>query len=136
MIVFFDGVCGLCNSAVDFLLAHDQRGRLQFAPLQGSTARARLTDSDLLDLNSIIVVDESNGVPASQVSLYRKSTGVLRALIAIGGAWGFVARIALLVPRFIRDFVYDIVATNRYAWFGKRDTCRLPTPDERSRFLD
>ncbi len=128
MIVFFDGVCGLCNLTVDFLLARDHRGVLQFAPLQGSTAAARLPASDTHDLSSLIVVDGSN--------IYRKSTAVLHAAIALGGVWALLARVSFLVPRFARDLVYDIVASNRYAWFGKRDTCRLPTPQERSRFLD
>lgn len=128
MIVFFDGVCGLCNSTVDFLLARDRRGSLQFAPLQGSTAAAHLPESDTRDLNSLVVLDGTN--------IYRKSTGVLHAAIAIGGVWALLARVSFIVPRFARDIVYDIVASNRYAWFGKRDTCRLPTPDERSRFLD
>jgi predicted DCC family thiol-disulfide oxidoreductase YuxK len=128
MIVFFDGVCGLCNRAVDFLLTHDRHARLRFAPLQGETARVRLPETDLQSLSSLVIVDGD--------LILRKSDGFLYALSSLGGRWRALAFVLRLIPRFLRDFVYDTVAANRYAWFGKRDACRLPTPSERSRFLD
>lgn len=128
MIVFFDGVCGLCNRAVDVLLTRDAHARLQFAPLQGTTARARLPDADIRSLSSLVIVDGD--------LILRKSDGLLHALSSLGGGWRAFAFVSRLIPRVLRDLVYDAVASNRYAWFGKRDTCRLPTPIERTRFLD
>lgn len=128
-IVFFDGVCGLCNATVDFLLARDSGHRLLFAPLQGETARKRLPASiapDSAELKTILFLDEG--------TLRRRSTAVLRAVAALGGIWN-AALLLLLIPRPLRDFVYDVIAHNRYAWFGKRDTCRLPGPGERGRIL-
>jgi predicted DCC family thiol-disulfide oxidoreductase YuxK len=128
MIVYFDGVCGLCNRAVDFLLAHDKEARLLFAPLQGESARSNLPVTDIRLLQSLVVVDETR--------VFRKSDGVLHAISALGGGWWALGITLRLIPRTLRDFIYDIIASNRYAWFGQRETCRLPTPDERRRFLD
>ena len=128
MIIFFDGICGLCNRAVDFLLKHDHKSALQFAPLQGTTARARLQAPDVDSLSTLVIIDGDQTL--------RKSDGVLHALAALGGGWKLLSMTLAIFPRALRDFVYDRVASNRYAWFGKRDTCRLPTPEERRRFLD
>lgn len=68
-------------------------------------------------------------------TVFTQSGAVLKAMVLAGGFWGGVAKVALLVPRFIRDAVYDFIAENRYRWFGKRDECRMPTPEERERFL-
>ncbi len=128
MIVFFDGVCGLCNGAVDFLIARDKNLNLQFTPLQGATAQARLPLSDTQNLNSIVVVDGA--------VTYRKSAAVLHAIASLSPGWRLLAFVLNLLPRFFRDAVYDAVAGARYSIFGQRDTCRLPTPAERPRFLD
>ncbi|HKP95354.1 MAG TPA: thiol-disulfide oxidoreductase DCC family protein [Fibrobacteria bacterium] len=137
-IVLFDGLCGLCNGFVDFALARDRRGRYRFAALQGETA-ASLRESggappaspvtygpDADPLRSMLLWE--NGV------LHRKSDAALRVLGGLGGPWA-LARLLLAVPRFLRDAVYDFVARNRYRWFGKRETCRMPSPAERKRFL-
>lgn len=128
MIVFFDGVCGLCNRAVDFLMVRDRARRLQFAPLQGATARTRLPASDIENLNSLVVVDGE--------TILRKSDGILHAISVLGPGWHLIARVATMIPRPLRDLVYDFIARTRYSIFGKRDVCRLPTPGERARFLD
>ena len=125
--VFFDGYCGLCNGFVDFVLARDRERKFRFAPLQGSTSIARFGDPGDVDPSTIIL--EEDGI------VFERSTAALRIISRLGGAWGMVAVLGL-VPRPIRDAVYDWVARHRYGWFGKRDTCRIPTPEERAVFLD
>ena len=125
-IIFFDGVCGLCNRAVDRLLRMDRKQIFRFAPLQGITAQERLPAQMAAAIESIVYLREG-------VALQR-SDAALRILIDLGG-WRAIYRVCYVVPRFIRDAVYAWVARNRYRWFGKRDACRLPTPEERTRFL-
>jgi len=126
-IIYFDGVCGLCNRFVDFVLARDHARRFRFAPLQGSTAATRLGDPGEVDPTTIVY--EEDGV------LFDRSAAALRIVAGLGGIWSLVAVLGL-IPRPIRDAVYDWVARHRYGWFGKHDTCRLPTPEERAVFLD
>ena len=126
-IIYFDGFCGLCNGFVDFVRARDRARIFRFAPLQGITARKRFGDPGQVDPTTIVL--EMDGVT------YERSTAALRILSALGGIWSFAA-VLRLVPRFIRDAVYDWVARHRYGWFGRRDTCRLPTAEERAVFLD
>lgn len=132
-ILFFDGVCGLCNGAVDFLLRKGMGGRIRFAPLQGGTA-ARLLPAQHRavtpgsKMDSMVVLE--NGHPLL------KSRAVLRAGVLIGGPWGFAALLLSALPQHLCDLVYDWVARNRYRWFGKRGTCRLPSAAERAFFMD
>jgi predicted DCC family thiol-disulfide oxidoreductase YuxK len=127
-IAFFDGVCNLCNRSVDFLIRHDRRGVLRFAPLQGTTfAEVARGHPELAGTDSFVLAEGGR--------LHVRSTAALRAAMAMGGAWRLCAAF-LLVPRPLRDRVYDFVARRRYRWFGRRETCRLPTPDLRVRFLD
>ena len=123
-IVLFDGVCNLCNGTVDFMLKRDKRAKFRFASLQGESA-ARLVP-DAMELDSVALWQDGR--------LYRKSTAGLRMYAGLGGIWR-LALAFLLVPRPIRDAVYDFIARNRYRWFGKREACRLPTEAERGRFL-
>lgn len=149
-LLLYDGVCGLCDRTVQFLLRIDRHGRLRFAPLQGPTAAAILTRHGLAvpvadpagsgrGPDSVIFVANVSGVstatgePGELLSL--RSTAVLDALVAVGGVWRVGAALVRLVPRPLRDLLYDWVARNRYRWFGRFDTCRLPTPAERARFL-
>jgi predicted DCC family thiol-disulfide oxidoreductase YuxK len=136
-IVFFDGVCALCNGFVDYVMARDRRGRFRIAALQGETAREkgaleaqpppRRDAGDEADaLRSLLLWDAGRW--------HRKSDAALRILAGLGGAWG-LARVLIWVPRFARDAVYDFVARNRYRWFGKKESCRMPTIAERERFL-
>ena len=125
-IVFFDGVCGLCNRFVDRLLRVDPKGLLRFAPLQGSTAHERLPAGMADAMESIVYLRD--GV------VLQRSDAALRILVDLGG-WRVLYRALFIVPRFLRDAVYAWIARNRYRWFGKRDACRLPTPEERARFM-
>ena len=134
-IVLYDGVCGLCNRMVQFLLKHDQEGRLRFASLQSDFAGKVLGRHgfDAKDLDTIHVV-ENYDQPGERV--LQRSDAVLRAGRELGGFWAASSSIAKIVPRALRDLVYRFVATNRYRVFGKYDTCMLPDPQQRSRFLD
>jgi predicted DCC family thiol-disulfide oxidoreductase YuxK len=126
-IIFFDGVCNLCNGFVDFLIRRDTQKKLSFASLQGETARENLPSEKIKSLSSVILWD--NGV------IYEESAAVLRVFFYLGGCWKLFL-IFHVVPQALRDFVYRWVAKNRYHWFGQKETCRLPTDQEKSRFLD
>lgn len=126
-VIFFDGVCGLCNAWVDFVLARDKRRQFRFGPLQGKTAKESLQLPAETALDSVTLVD-AGGV-------FRKSDAVSRILIRLGGIWRLGGWLLRLIPRPLRDWGYDFVARHRYRWFGKKETCRLPTPDERARFV-
>ena len=134
-IILYDGVCGLCNRLVKFLLKHDKDGRLRFASLQSEFAEKvlRRHGFDAKDLDTVHVV-ENYDQPGERV--LQRSDAILRAGRELGGFWGTSSSVAKVVPRPIRDLVYRFVATNRYSVFGKYDTCMLPDPNQRSRFLD
>jgi predicted DCC family thiol-disulfide oxidoreductase YuxK len=125
-IVFFDGVCGLCDRTVNFLLSADRRQSLLFAPLQGETAEALLNESQR-DLKSMVFLTKGKA--------YRKSAAAVRILWTLGGCWQVAAGLLWLIPGPVRDLGYNLVAQWRYRIFGKRETCRMPTPEERARFL-
>ena len=134
-IILYDGVCGLCNRLVQFLLKHDKRGRLRFASLQSDFAEKvlRRHGIDPRDLDTLHVV-ENYDQPDERV--LQRSDAVLRAGRELGGFWGVSSSVAKVIPRPLRDLGYRFVATNRYRVFGKYDTCMLPDPSQRSRFLD
>jgi predicted DCC family thiol-disulfide oxidoreductase YuxK len=128
-IVFFDGVCNLCNSAVNFLLDRDTKNVLKFAPLQGTTfAEAQRQFPELAGLEASIVLYE-NG------KIYRQSAAVLRLCLLLGGFWKLLYA-GIILPPPLRDALYAWVARNRYRWFGQRESCRMPTPELRAKFLD
>lgn len=126
-VVFFDGVCNFCNASVDFLARRDPRHVLKYASLQGETARRILPPELVAELSTVSLWKGGK--------LYFRSSAILQALVSTGGMSGILGKMGLFVPAPVRDFVYDIVARNRYRWFGKRDTCRLPSMEERDLFL-
>lgn len=126
-ILYFDGHCNLCNWIVDFFIRKDTHRRLKFAALQGRTAAERLPKEWRESLPSVVLEHEGQ--------FYTESTAALRATALLGGVFS-IARMLLIVPKFVRDPVYRLIATNRYRLFGRRETCRLPTPEERAQFLD
>ena len=134
-IVFYDGVCGLCNRLVQFLLKRDKRGRLRFASLQSEFAERVLARHgiDPKDLDTVQVVVNYDR-PDEQV--VNRSDAVLRAGQELGLPWNILARLGRIVPRPLRDVVYGFVARNRYRVFGKYETCMLPDPNQQHRFLD
>lgn len=132
LVVLYDGVCGLCDKVVQWLLDHDPQGRFHFTPLQGETAAAlRARHPEIPEtLESVILVD-SRG-PARMVTL--RSRAVLLMLRELGGVWSWVALFRVF-PAFLTDLGYRVVAALRYRIWGQLDACRLPSPDERARFL-
>lgn len=126
-IVFFDGYCGLCNGFVDFVMARDRQKKFRYATLQGKTAQSLLTAEETKNLDSVVVFIHQKK--------FKKSQAVLEVFRELGGGWQVLAWFRFL-PRSVLDFFYDRVAKTRYRWFGKRDVCRLPTPEERLFFLE
>lgn len=126
-IVFFDGVCAMCNRFVDVILRADKCGTFRFAPLQGETARRELEELPP-DAGgwSMVYLDERG--------LHDQSDASLEVYRRLGGVWWFLS-VVRLVPRWLRNPVYRMIARNRYRWFGRRDSCRVPTEQERRRFL-
>ena len=128
-IILFDGVCNLCNGFVQFVIRHDPAGRFRFAALQSEAAQALLAAHGLAPAaapDSVLLL--SGG------QLYSHSTAVLRIARALGGVWA-LAGAGRLLPRAWRDALYRFVARNRYRWFGRQESCMLPTPALQARFL-
>jgi predicted DCC family thiol-disulfide oxidoreductase YuxK len=128
-IVLFDGVCKFCNASVNFLIDHDSKARLRFAALQSPTGQALLERFGLRknDFDTMVLVE------GERCSM--RSTAALRIAGYLDG-WWWLSSGGLLIPTFVRDFAYSILARNRYRWFGRLDACRVPTPEIRRRFLD
>ena len=128
-VVLFDGVCNLCNGSVRFVIERDPHKHFQFAPLQSETATTLIagTADPLAMPDSIVLVDEGR--------LYVRSTAALRIARRLRFPWPLL-RVFMAVPRPLRDWVYDVIARHRYGWFGKRDTCMVPTKEIRDRFLE
>ena len=126
-IIYFDGVCNLCNHFVDFVLKYDKNDVLLFSSLQGKSAKTHLSESDL-SLDSVVLYE--NGM------VYKKSAAVSKVLKKLKMPYNIIGYIYGIIPFFIADVIYDVVAKNRYKLFGKKETCRLPTANERKRFLD
>ncbi len=133
-VVFFDGVCGLCNRFVDFVLSRDRRNAIRFAPLQGETAGRvvsgewRVASGGQNPITTIVWLDSSS-------CEFVRSAAAVRVLWRLGGIWWLIGWLLWLIPRPLRDVGYRIISANRYRWFGKKETCRLPSPAERERFL-
>ena len=127
-IVLFDGVCNFCNGSVNFIIDNDVDDRFRFAALQSDEGKELLTkhDIDPLETDSVILVDENGAHMYSTAAL--RIAGNLKSPYNLGS-------IFIYVPAFIRDFFYKLFAKNRYRLFGKTDSCRVPTPEERAKFL-
>jgi predicted DCC family thiol-disulfide oxidoreductase YuxK len=125
-VILFDGVCGLCNKSVDFLIGRDKGKQFLFSPLQGKFAREYVPE-DTENLDTIVYWE--NG------TVFRRSSAVLRILTQLGGAWVLLFPF-LLIPPFLRDLFYRFVAGIRYRVTSKLETCRIPSPEEKDRFLE
>jgi predicted DCC family thiol-disulfide oxidoreductase YuxK len=133
-LLLYDGVCGLCNRLTQFVVRHDRANRFRYASLQGAVAGELLRrhDRDPRDLDTVYVVAH-HGEPGEQ--LLWKSRAILFVLAQLGGVWG-LGRVLGILPRRLLDRAYDGIARRRYRWFGKYDTCPLPPPGVREKFLD
>lgn len=127
-IILFDGICNFCDATINFVINHDKKGNFVFAPLQSSTGEALLKKFAI----SREVTDSMVLIEGEKV--YVKSTAALRISRKLNGLYPLLYGFIIL-PKFIRDSVYDLIAKNRYKWFGKKDSCMLPTPEIRQRFL-
>ncbi|MCU0392224.1 MAG: thiol-disulfide oxidoreductase DCC family protein [Thermoflexibacter sp.] len=127
-IVIFDGVCNLCNGAVNFLIDIDKKNRLHFASLQSEFGQ------EILKAHNMQTQDFNTFIFLSHGQLFTRSTAALEVMKIVGGIWSSVA-ILKFVPRIIRDGVYKLISKYRYSIFGKREACRVPTPELKSKFL-
>ena len=127
-IILFDGVCNLCNDSVISVIKNDNKGAFRFAALQTDVGRAIVTkyDIDTSQTDSIILIDGDN--------YYVKSTAALKIARQLSGGYPLLYAF-MIIPRFIRNWVYDIIAKNRYKWFGKKDSCMIPTAALKEKFL-
>ncbi len=128
-IILFDGVCNLCNSTVNFIIEYDKNDFFRFAALQSEQGKKFQTKFGLnpKELNSVILIDEDK--------IYFKSDAVLKISDELGFPFNSLNWFSFL-PKIFKTWVYDLVAKNRYAIFGKKDVCRIPTPELRSKFLE
>ena len=128
-IILFDGVCNLCNSSIQYVIKHDKAEIFTFASLQGKTGQELLKKYDLPtnDLNSFVLLQNNMA--------YTRSTAALKVAKQLNGPvkllYGFI-----IVPGFIRDAVYSLVAKNRYKWFGKEENCMIPNTSLKSKFFN
>ena len=128
-IILFDGVCNLCNGSVNFIIDRDKKHYFKFAALQSEAGKRYLKANQLPDseFQTIVLIEDQK--------CYTRSSAALRIARRMDGAWpllyGFI-----IFPPFIRNAIYNFIANNRYQWFGKSETCRIPTPELKSLFLD
>ncbi|WP_138416790.1 thiol-disulfide oxidoreductase DCC family protein [Aquibacillus sediminis] len=127
-IILYDGVCNLCNQSVRFIIKRDTKSFYQFASLQGKAAKKLLQRYQIpMGTSSLIVIENGRW--------YQKSSAVLQIMKRLKGIWKLLA-VGWFIPKKLRDRIYDLIARNRYRWFGKNDRCMVPTPELRNRFLD
>ena len=127
-VILFDGVCNFCNSAVNFSLKRNSKADIFFTPMQSEAGQKLLGQHNLPpdDMKSFVFIENN--------TVYNRSTAALKVCKHLRGLWplcyGFI-----IVPKFIRDGIYNWIAKNRYKWFGKKETCMIPTPEVKTRFL-
>jgi predicted DCC family thiol-disulfide oxidoreductase YuxK len=128
-IVLFDGVCNLCSNSVQFILKRDKKNQFLFGSLQGKAGQEYLAKFNLPanTFNSFMLVEGD--------TLYTRSAAALRMLKYLGGGWPLLYAF-IIIPKFIRDGVYNLVAKNRYKWFGKKEACWIPAPALKAKFLE
>lgn len=128
-IILFDGVCNLCNTTVQFVIKNDKEDIFRFTPLQSDTGKKLLTERniDTEDIDSIILIEPN-------VAYYTKSTAALEIGKYLKGL-STISSILLWLPESLRDIVYDFVAKNRYKWYGKKESCMIPTEELKNKFI-
>jgi predicted DCC family thiol-disulfide oxidoreductase YuxK len=127
-IILFDGICNLCNSSVQFVIKHDKKGRFRFASLQSDFGKTQIQkfQIDLSKTDSVIYIFDNKA--------YTQSMAALKIAKQLDGAWPTIY-ILIIIPRFLRDCIYNYIAKNRYKWFGKKESCMVPNAELKSRFL-
>ena len=129
-LILFDGVCNLCDASVQFIIKHDKKDIFRFAALQSEIGQKVIEHFkiDTHKTDSILLYSEENGISY-------KSTAALKVASKLGFPINLLA-IFLIMPAFIRNWVYDYIAKNRYQWYGKKEACMIPNPELKSKFLD
>ncbi len=124
----FDGVCNFCDASINFVLEQDRKGVFRYASLQSDSGQEILKSLGLPtdEFSSFVYVEDGD--------YYTRSSAALKVLRKLGGGWALLYAF-IIVPKFIRDGVYNLIAKNRYKWFGKKDACMIPAPEVRERFL-
>jgi predicted DCC family thiol-disulfide oxidoreductase YuxK len=130
-ILLYDGVCGFCNKSIQMIIAHDKKGSLKFAPLQSKLGQEVIARHQLNNIDSVVFVEQSSGTER----VFIRSNAALQVAGYLGGWWKLFL-VFYILPRPLRDFCYELFAKYRYRLFGKYDSCMLPSPEVRSRFLD
>ncbi|WP_299485481.1 thiol-disulfide oxidoreductase DCC family protein [uncultured Allomuricauda sp.] len=128
-IILFDGVCNLCNGAIQFIIKRDKTDTFRYAPLQSEIGEQLIAERaiDTSKVDSIILIEPG-------IAYFTKSDAALRIAQDFGGLWKALA-IFTWIPKTFRDAIYDLVAKNRYKWFGRKDACMIPTPELQAKFL-
>tara|TARA_R110002049_G_scaffold18364_2_gene70323 strand:+ start:284 stop:703 length:420 start_codon:yes stop_codon:yes gene_type:complete len=129
-LILFDGVCNLCNTSVQYVIKHDKKNLFLFAALQSEVGQNIIEhyNMDTSKVDSILLYTQEKGIQY-------KSTAALKVASQLGFPTNILA-IFLIVPNFMRNWVYDFIAKNRYKWYGKKEACMIPTPELKSRFLE
>lgn len=129
-IILFDGVCNFCNASVRFIMKRDEKDVFRFASLESELGQKLTSERGIntSEIDSIILIDPGN-------AYYIKSTAALEISKALSGLYPALS-LFLILPEGFRNVIYDYVARNRYKWFGKSETCPMPTSEEQSKFLD
>ncbi|UKM64199.1 DUF393 domain-containing protein [Flavobacteriaceae bacterium GSB9] len=129
-LILFDGVCNLCNSSVQYVIKHDKNNMFLFTALQGDVGQKIIEhyNIDTSKTDSILLYNPEKGIDY-------KSTAALKIALKLGFPRNLIG-VFFIVPRFIRNWVYDFIARNRYKWYGKQESCMIPTPELKNRFLD
>lgn len=126
-IVLFDGVCNFCNSSIQFIISHDPKGIFKYAALQSDYAKKLVGDRISPEPESVILYEDGK--------VYDRTTAALKIARHLNGLWPLLY-IFIVIPAFLRDPIYKLIAKNRYKWFGKQEACMVPSKEIRDRFLD
>lgn len=128
MVILFDGVCNLCNASVNWIIDHDKKNVFQFASLQSDYGKSIVEQYNITGnyMDTVVLLEDNK--------VYLRSEAALRVLKHLGGIYS-IPYTFIIVPAFLRNFVYNLIAKNRYKWFGKQDTCRIPTSALKAKFL-
>jgi len=127
-VVFFDGVCGLCNYIVDFLIKIDKRKILKYSSLQSEFSKRSLPKKKINDLDGLVFLCEGE--------IFENSKAVIRIMMVMGGGTKVIGSLFNILPSFFSEFLYKIVSKNRYSLWGKMDVCRVPTKEEKQLFIE
>ncbi|MEL4308288.1 thiol-disulfide oxidoreductase DCC family protein [Joostella sp. CR20] len=129
-IVLFDGVCNLCNNSVQFIIKRDSKDVFRFASLQSELGKQLLAERNInpVETDSIVLIEPG-------VAYYTKSSAAIEIAKDLGGFWSLLNVFNYILPSSIRDSVYILIANNRYKWFGKKDECPIPTPEQQKKFI-